>query len=145
MGLERLVAALIAGLLFGSGLLLSGMTNPENILQFLDVTGDWSPALAVVMATAIVVAAPAFWWIRRRQFSLLDDPVNLDNKRPVDWPLVVGAAIFGIGWGLSGMCPGPSLMLAAGQRSFAAVFVVAMIAGMLLTPLVVNIVRREDG
>ncbi|HEX5361112.1 MAG TPA: DUF6691 family protein [Fluviicoccus sp.] len=144
MDLNRMTGAWVAGLLFGSGLMLSGMTDPANVLRFLDLAGNWSPALAVVMASAIAVAAPVFGWVRARQRSLLDEPLNLDNRRPVDKPLLAGAAVFGVGWGLSGLCPGPALMLAVGQGHFAWIFVAAMVAGLWLGPLVVQ-GRREDG
>ena len=126
------IIAFVAGLLFGGGLLLSGMTTPANITAFLDVAGDWNPALMVVMASAIIVAAPAFFIARRRQRTLWGEPAALDNRRPLDRRLLLGSAIFGVGWGLSGLCPGPSLVLLAGGSAGALVFVLAMSAGMVL-------------
>ena len=131
MSLRRAVTALAAGLLFGSGLLVSGMTDPANIFAFLDVTGAWSPAMPVVMASAIAVAAPVFAWVRRRGNSLFQSGGAPDNRRPVDRRLLIGSAVFGAGWGLSGICPGPGLMLAAQGAPFALAFVAAMTAGML--------------
>jgi hypothetical protein len=128
---RRTVIALLAGLLFGSGLVLSGMTTPANIIAFLDIAGDWNPALAIVMASAIAVAAPAFLVMRRRQRTLLGEATSLDNRRPVDRSLVLGSAIFGAGWGLSGICPGPGLVIAASGSVSAVVFVIAVSAGML--------------
>lgn len=128
---RRTVIALLAGLLFGSGLVLSGMTTPANIIAFLDIAGDWNPALAIVMASAIAVAAPAFLVVRRRQRTLLGEATALDNRRPVDRSLVLGSAIFGAGWGLSGICPGPGLVIAASGSVGAVVFVIAVSAGML--------------
>jgi len=91
------LTALIAGLLFGSGLVISEMTDPANIISFLDLAGEWNRALALVMLSAIVVALLAFTWVRRHQRNLLGESVVLDNKRPLDRKLVIGAVIFGIG------------------------------------------------
>jgi uncharacterized membrane protein YedE/YeeE len=129
-----LPAAFASGLLFGTGLVLSGMTDPANIMAFLDVAGAWNPALAVVMGSAIAVAAPAFLLVKRRRRTLLGEPADIANHRPVDLPLLLGSAIFGVGWGLSGICPGPGLMLAASGNGGALVFVAAMTAGMLVSP-----------
>ncbi|MFO1376676.1 MAG: DUF6691 family protein [Steroidobacteraceae bacterium] len=126
----KAVAALVAGLLFGSGLLLSGMTNPANVLAFLDVGGDWNPALALTMAGAIAVAAPAFLFLRRRHLTLRGEFAVVADKGAIDRPLLVGSMIFGLGWGLSGICPGPGLVLLAGLTPAAFVFVAAMLAGM---------------
>lgn len=128
---RRTLVALLAGLLFGSGLVLSGMTTPANIIAFLDIAGDWNPALAIVMASAIAVAAPAFLVVRRRRRTLLGEATVLDNRRPVDKALVVGSAVFGIGWGLSGICPGPGLVIAVSGSGGAVVFVIAVSIGML--------------
>lgn len=126
--------ALLAGLLFGSGLVLSGMTTPANILAFLDIAGAWNPALAIVMASAIAVAAPAFFYVRRQQHTVTGTPVNLSNRRPIDQALIIGSAIFGLGWGLSGICPGPGLVMAVSGSVGALVFVIAVSAGMWLAP-----------
>lgn len=126
------VIALLAGLLFGTGLILSGMTTPANVLAFLDIAGAWNPALAIVMATAIMVAAPAFLLIRRRQRTLLGATTALTNRKPLDKTLLAGSAIFGVGWGLSGICPGPGLVIAASGSIGALVFVASMIIGMLI-------------
>lgn len=124
------LVAFLAGLLFGTGLLLSGMTTPANVLAFLDIAGAWNPALAIVMASAITVAAPAFYLVRRRRRTLLGAASALDNRRPVDRALLVGSAVFGVGWGLSGICPGPGLVIAASGSAGALVFVATMSAGM---------------
>jgi hypothetical protein len=121
----RGVAALLAGALFGSGLLLSGMSNPQTVLGFLDVAGAWNPALAFTMAGAIAVAAPAFWWSRRHA------PIEAGKTR-IDARLLAGSALFGFGWGLSGICPGPGLLLLTGFTLPAWVFVATMALGMLL-------------
>ena len=111
-----------AGLLFGIGLWLSGMANPHKVLGFLDVTGNWDPSLLLVMGGAVAVTLAAFRPIIRRK--------NLSfGKKDVDLPLVAGAAIFGIGWGIGGWCPGPALTSLAGLGADAIVFVAAMVAG----------------
>ncbi|MFV0679830.1 DUF6691 family protein [Ottowia sp.] len=123
--------ALIAGALFGVGLLISGMTNPAYVIAFLDVTGAWDPRLAFVMAAAVTVAAPAFWWVRRHPRSLSGQAIHLPGTRHVDRRLVIGSLMFGAGWGLAGICPGPGLVASAlGQRQ-ALLFVAAMLVGML--------------
>lgn len=132
--LRPLATAFASGLLFGGGLVLSGMTDPANILAFLDVGGAWNPALALVMASAIAVAAPAFFLARRRQRALAAATPGAvpAARRPVDRRLVAGSLVFGVGWGLSGICPGPGLLLAASGSGGALVFAAAMAAGMWL-------------
>ena len=111
-----------AGLLFGIGLWLSGMANPRKVLDFLDLAGNWDPSLLLVMGGAVAVTLAAFRPIIRRK--------NLSfGKKDVDLPLVAGAAIFGIGWGIGGWCPGPALTSLAGLGADAIVFVAAMVAG----------------
>lgn len=126
-----LIAAL-AGLLFGLGLLLSGMADPHKVLGFLDLAGAWDPSLALVMGGAIALGLPGFALARRRSHSLLGAPMQLPTRKAVDAPLLIGAALFGIGWGLAGYCPGPALVGAAAGLGSAAIFSVAMLAGMLL-------------
>jgi uncharacterized membrane protein YedE/YeeE len=86
------------------------MTDPANVLGFLDVFGAWRPQLALVMGAAVLVAAPAFLFVRRQNRDLLGDPVDLPDRRRIDKPLLAGAAIFGVGWGMSGICPGPGIV-----------------------------------
>jgi uncharacterized membrane protein YedE/YeeE len=126
------LVALLAGLLFGLGLILSGMTDPTKIQGFLDLGGTWDPSLAVVMAGAILVAAPAFAVARRRSRSLLDNPMRLPTSQTIDAQLVWGSVAFGAGWGLAGFCPGPALISASAGSVQASIFVAAMLAGMLL-------------
>ncbi|XAH21222.1 DUF6691 family protein [Xylophilus sp. GW821-FHT01B05] len=130
-----LLAALLAGLVFGLGLLLSGMTDPAKVLGFLDLAGHWDPSLALVMLGAIAVAAPAFAWARRRPRSLLGAPLQVPSSRHIDRRLVLGGLAFGAGWGLAGFCPGPALVSAAAGHAQAWLFVLAMLAGMGLFSL----------
>ncbi|MEM7159762.1 MAG: YeeE/YedE family protein [Myxococcota bacterium] len=122
--------ALLCGVVFGLGLGLAGMTNPAKVLSFLDVTGDWDPSLAFVMAGAIAVYAPAYRLVTRRSAPHLGPRFHLPTRRDIDARLVVGALLFGAGWGLGGFCPGPALVSAAGLGRSALVFTVAMVFGM---------------
>lgn len=122
--------AWLAGLIFGIGLLISGMTNPAKVIGFLDLAGHWDPSLAFVMAGAIAVAAVGFKFARTRTRSLLGLPMNLPTARHIDRRLIVGSLLFGIGWGLAGVCPGPALVLLGSGIGKGAVFVIAMLVGM---------------
>lgn len=123
------IGALAAGLLFGVGLILSGMVDPAKVLNFLDVAGTWDPSLAFVMAGAIGVAAPGFWLVRRRKAPLASASFRVPPAdAPIDRSLVVGAAVFGIGWGLAGFCPGPALVSLPLGTHGAIAFVSAMVA-----------------
>lgn len=125
------IAALV-GLIFGLGLLVSGMANPQKVLGFLDLAGPWDPSLALVMGGAIAVGLVGFAIARKRQRSLLGEPMQLPSRTDIDAPLLVGSALFGIGWGLAGYCPGPALTgITAGMPS-AIIFSAAMLAGMVL-------------
>ncbi|MEJ5030193.1 DUF6691 family protein [Comamonas sp. MYb69] len=126
-----LIAAL-AGLVFGLGLLVSGMADPQKVLAFLDLAGAWDPSLALVMGGAIALGLPGFALARRRSRSLLGEPMQLPARQAVDAPLLIGSALFGIGWGLAGYCPGPALVGTATGLGSAAIFSAAMLAGMLL-------------
>jgi uncharacterized membrane protein YedE/YeeE len=128
-----IVLALASGALFGAGLLVAGMTRPEKVIAFLDVAHGWDPSLAFVMGGAIVVYAAAFVAIRRRRREpWLDTAFHLPTRRDVDAALLVGSALFGIGWGLGGLCPGPGLVAAASGSVTGVAFVAAMLTGMLL-------------
>jgi len=128
---ERALLALALGALFGLGLTLSGMTQPDKVLAFLDVTGAWDPSLALVMVGAIATFGLAFRLARRRPAPLLGGRFpRLPRRR--DARLLAGAALFGAGWGLAGICPGPALVDLGAGASDAALFVVAMSAGMAL-------------
>ncbi|MDN7903644.1 hypothetical protein QZM18_05805 [Burkholderia diffusa] len=124
--------AFLAGLLFGAGLIVSGMANPQKVLGFLDLAGRWDPSLAFVMAGAIGVAVFAFAWARRRTRSLLGLPIYWPAVRTITVRLVAGSAVFGIGWGLAGFCPGPAIVSIGLGSVKGIVFVVAMLIGMAL-------------
>ncbi len=130
--MKNQLTALLAGLVFGLGLIVSGMANPAKVLAFLDLAGAWDPSLALVMAGAIAVGVPAFAYARRRQHSLLGLPMQLPASTRIDRRLVLGSLLFGVGWGIAGICPGPALVLLGTGQIKAALFVVAMLAGMLL-------------
>jgi hypothetical protein len=128
----NLVTAFLAGLLFGGGLILSGMSNPAKVLAFLDVAGAWDPSLLFVMVGAILVAAVAFRFARTRVRPLFGSQIHVPGAGRIDTPLVLGSITFGIGWGLVGYCPGPALTaLSVGGRS-TLLFVAAMVAGMAI-------------
>ncbi|MFN2361319.1 MAG: DUF6691 family protein [Marinobacter sp.] len=124
------LASFGAGLLFGFGLLVSGMANPEKVLGFLDITGQWDPSLAFVMGGAVIVGLFAFTFARKRTISFLGFSMRLPESDRPDKRLVIGSILFGAGWGLAGFCPGPGLVALGAGETGALVFVVAMIAGM---------------
>lgn len=124
--------ALFAGVIFGAGLLISGMMDPEKVIGFLDIFGDWDPSLIFVMGSALVVTIPAFRFIFRKSCPVLNDRFALPIKTQVDTSLVVGAAIFGVGWGLYGYCPGPAIASLSSLNQSALLFVPSMLAGMFV-------------
>jgi uncharacterized membrane protein YedE/YeeE len=126
------IAALISGFVFGWGLLISGMMQPAKVLAFLDIFGNWDPSLAVVMAAALVVSSAGFALAKRRERPLLAAQSLWPSKTDIDRPLVIGAVLFGAGWGLVGLCPGPALENLATLSPRVVVFVVAMAVGMVL-------------
>ena len=128
----NLVTAFLAGLLFGGGLILSGMSNPAKVLAFLDIAGSWDPSLLFVMLGAILVAALAFRFARTRVRPLFGSHIHVPGAGRIDAPLVLGSITFGVGWGLVGYCPGPALtaMAVGGRSTF--LFVAAMVAGMAI-------------
>ncbi len=132
----QIFTALIAGILFGTGLILSGMANPRKILDFLDITGHWDPSLLMVMSGALVVGFWAFRYARNRDKTLLDTTFHLPSAKRVDTRLIAGSLVFGAGWGLAGYCPGPAITSVLSGQIAPIVFVVAMIAGMALYELV---------
>ncbi|MDQ7981672.1 YeeE/YedE family protein [Paraburkholderia sp. SARCC-3016] len=125
------LTALFAGLLFGLGLMVSGMANPAKVLGFLDVAGQWDPSLALVMIGAITIGSLAFSVAKRRDRSYLGLPVQLPASTAITPKLVLGSAAFGVGWGLAGFCPGPALVALGAGYPKAFGFVAAMVAGMV--------------
>jgi len=130
--MQHRLSEFLVGLLFGLGLLLSGMTDPGKVLGFLDLFGNWDPSLALVMGGAIGVGVFAFTFAKKRTVSFLGGVMRMPTSSQIDRRLIVGALLFGAGWGLAGFCPGPALVsLAAGQPK-AAVFVAFMVVGMII-------------
>lgn len=129
------LSALAAGLVFGLGLIAAGMTDPAKVLAFLDLAGAWDPSLALVMGGAIAVALVPFGWARRRGRTLLGQRIEWPVAAGVDARLVGGSALFGIGWGLAGLCPGPAVVALASGLPGVWIFFVAMLAGLLAVDL----------
>ena len=123
--------SLLAGLVFGLGLIVSGMANPAKVLGFLDLTGRWDPSLALVMAGAIIISFFAFLVAQKRSRSLIGADMKLPGGRQIDRRLVVGGLLFGIGWGIAGFCPGPGLVALGMGEVKALVFVASMLTGMI--------------
>ena len=126
------ITSFIFGILFGLGLSISEMTNPARVIGFLDIFGRWDATLVFVMAGALAVTAPLFPLIQKRRATLLGGAIQLPPQSKIDTRLLVGAAIFGVGWGLAGLCPGPALANLASGSSGIALFVLAMMAGQWL-------------
>lgn len=124
------LSAFVVGLIFGLGLLVSGMANPAKVLGFLDLAGLWDPTLALVMGGSVLVGAVAFAFAGKREQSVLGEPMRIPASRKLDKRLALGSLGFGIGWGLAGFCPGPALVAAGALAPKALVFVAAMLAGM---------------
>jgi len=123
------LAALIAGLLFSLGLIVSGMTNPENIISFLDIAGDWNPALAFVLMSAVVVTGVGYRLVWTRRKPIYEASFSVPTSRVLDKRLLLGAAIFGIGWGLVGLCPGPALASVLTSNGLQILIFIAAMAG----------------
>ncbi|MBY4597432.1 YeeE/YedE family protein [bacterium BD-1] len=142
----RAVVALACGTLFGAGLTLAGMTDPARVIGFLDVAGAWDPSLAVVMASALAVALPMFQWALRRQARPVLAPRRyLPERTEIDRDLVVGALLFGAGWGIAGLCPGPAIAGLGSGRPELFAFVLAMAAGVGVRALhAARTARRDD-
>ncbi|SET73109.1 DUF6691 family protein [Stenotrophomonas indicatrix] len=130
------LAAFLCGALFGLGLVVSDMANPARVLAFLDVSDAWDPSLALVMLGALIPSGAAYLRIRARRTPLFAASLHIPNHRIIDRRLVIGAAIFGVGWGLAGVCPGPAIALLGTGQSFAIIFATAMVAGVLLHGLI---------
>ena len=132
--MSQILIALFAGLLFGLGLAVSGMTDPDKVLNFLDLFGRWDPSLALVMGGALAVSVPGFAWVRTRGASVLGDALAETPSARADMRLLTGSALFGIGWGIAGYCPGPALANLTHSRE-AILFMAALLAGSQLARL----------
>ena len=130
--MQHRISEFLVGLLFGVGLLLSGMTNPAKVVGFLDISGAWDPSLALVMAGAIAVGFFAFAVAKKRTVNFLGGALHMPKSNQINKPLVMGAALFGAGWGLAGFCPGPGLVTLASGQVKGAWFVIFMLIGMLV-------------
>ncbi len=133
------IIGFLSGLIFGIGLLISGMTNPAKVIGFLDITGKWDISLALVMGGALIVAGVGFFIAKKRiannQASFSSDPIEIPTNKQITKPLIIGSLMFGIGWGLVGICPAPAFVMLGTMTWQAVVFVVAMLAGMLIYQL----------
>jgi uncharacterized membrane protein YedE/YeeE len=134
----------LAGLVFGIGLIVSGMSNPAKVLGFLDLAGKWDPSLALVMGGAVTVGLVAFALAKRRQTTWLGLPLLLPAARHIDRRLVIGSALFGVGWGLAGICPGPGLVLVGAGLPKGLIFVAAMLAGMAVFEVLERIASKAS-
>ena len=136
------LVTLLSGLMFGFGLLLSGMANPAKVQNFLDLFGTWDPSLAFVMGGAIAVTMPGFWLVTRRSKPFFNDVFHLPTRTDFDARLITGAAIFGVGWGLGGFCPGPAMTALPLAAEGTLIFVAAMLTGMAASKYVLQ--RRDN-
>ncbi|MEG3753236.1 YeeE/YedE family protein [Psychromonas arctica] len=129
----KLLSALISGLLFGMGMIISNMIEPTKVIGFLDVTRQWDPSLAFVILGALLVFAPCYHlFIKQRNFALNGDKISFSRNTNIDSKLVIGAMLFGIGWGLVGLCPGPALTSIGSGSLYLLLFIISMSIGMLL-------------
>lgn len=127
-----ILIALISGILFGLGLVIAGMGNPAKILAFLDITGTWDPSLLITMAVGMVISGIAFLRVKKRSVSVLNCPLQILTNQTIDKKLVTGSVLFGVGWGLAGICPGPALLLTGMGLTQGIIFTLAMVAGMAI-------------
>jgi len=144
MSLAKILSGLASGLLFGAGLAVAGMTDPNKILNFLDVTGAWDPSLALVMGGAIPVAALGFHLAKSRKKPFFEADFTAAKDKPVETKLLVGSALFGIGWGLSGYCPGPAIASLSIPSKPLLAFLVAMGAGLMASEPAERLLRRRQ-
>ena len=131
MNAQSLIA-LLCGVLFGAGLVLSGMTDPAKVIGFLDLAGRWDPSLAFVMGSAVLITLPTFWLVGRRHRPLLGERFVIPGRKDLDARLVGGATLFGVGWGIAGLCPGPAIANLGSASTEILAFVASMMAGMWL-------------
>ena len=136
------IFALSSGIIFGLGLILSGMSNPSKVLAFLDITGLWDPSLMFVMGGAIGVGVVAFAFAKKRTMAILGDVMHLPSKHDIDSKVMLGGVIFGIGWGIAGICPGPALVLLGAGSKQGIIFVIAMLIGITIYSVISNARKR---
>ena len=141
--MQHRISEFLVGLLFGLGLILSGMTDPGKVIGFLDLAGLWDPSLALVMGGAIAVGFFAFAIAKKRTANFLGGALHLPKSNQIDKPLVMGAMLFGAGWGLAGFCPGPGLVSLASGNAKGAFFVVFMLVGMQLFEIFNRITAKK--
>jgi len=137
--------SLLSGILFGLGLILAGMANPAKVLAFLDLAGSWDPSLTLVMGGAISISLVAFTLAKRRHLSFLKLTMHFPKSNLVDKDLVFGSLIFGVGWGLAGICPGPAFVLLGINNFKGQIFVIAMLIGMSLFEFLKNYLNTQNG
>jgi len=133
----RNLVTVFTGLIFGIGLIMSGMTNPAKVQNFLDLFGTWDPSLALVMGGAILITMPGFWLVQKLQTPFFEDSFLIPQKTNLDFYLLTGSAIFGIGWGLGGFCPGPVIVSISNGSTGTILFVITMLIGMVLAKLLI--------
>ena len=126
------IFSLLSGIIFGVGLVVSGMTNPEKVIGFLSITHNWDASLIFVMGGAIIITAPFFYLLKNRNKSLLGLNINLPQKKGLDKKLLIGSSLFGVGWGLVGLCPGPAISSIALFEPITLIFLIAMFVGIFL-------------
>ena len=126
------IISLVSGIIFGIGLVISGMTNPEKVIGFLSITHNWDASLIFVMGGGIITAGPIFYLMRNRQTSSLGNQIDLPKKQKLDKKIIIGASLFGVGWGLVGLCPGPAIAAIATFDPIIIVFLLSMAAGVLV-------------
>ena len=134
------IISLTSGTIFGVGLSVSNMVNPEKVLGFLDLFGQWDPSLIFVMMGAIIVSAPVFFFFRNKNKPLFSDNFTIPTLKSIDKNLIIGSATFGIGWGMVGFCPGPAISSLSLLNTYSVFFVLSMLGGFLLTKLVDRII-----
>lgn len=126
------ITAGLAGLLLGLGLILSGMANPAKVVGFLDVAGPWDPSLGLVMGGGLVAGSIGFALLKKQPTTLLGEPLNLPTSRKIDLRLIMGSVLFGIGWGITGICPGPGLVLLGAGIPEGVIYIASLLVGMTL-------------
>jgi len=130
------ILTLLSGLIFGLGLTLSSMTNPAKVIGFLDILGTWDPSLGFVMGGAILITAPLLYFLKNKNYLILASQIELPSKKNIDFSLIVGALLFGIGWGMVGFCPGPAIASIILLNPFSLLFVSSMIVGFYLSQII---------